>query len=216
MAGGGSFRLWHRLCELEPSTRPRILHTFTSGGNDVVLSRRWKCGAADVAIVLTWTQPSLRARHPDGVDFEAEFGGQLVLTWRSRCVTTCHRRRPLARTTDRSRRIGDRPAAGRAVQSGSAAMQSRLPGKRQDRAHVLASDGHMSKGDVPFTVQSTSETNAAARRSLRVLVALRAGTLVFQFLLIGGVVFVLWTSRHAPAIRRRERAWSPVRGRCCA
>ena len=47
-------------------------------------------------------------------------------------------------------------------------------------------------------------------------VALRAGTLVFQSLLIGGVVFVLWTSRHAPGdpaqrARMESGSWTLLR-----
>ena len=47
-------------------------------------------------------------------------------------------------------------------------------------------------------------------------VVLRAGTLVFQSLLLGGVVFVLWTSREAPGdpaqrTRMESGCWTLLR-----
>src|SRR6516165_4739898 len=48
-------------------------------------------------------------------------------------------------------------------------------------------------------------------------VVLRAGTLVFQSVLLGGVVFVLWTARHAPSpsdesiLRVQDSSWKLLR-----
>ena len=162
----------------------------------------------------------LGARHPEGVDARTEFHCARARTWTSQLRFNVRidgaRSRVLLVAPD-----GTSSTLTLASQAKPDILQTRAtglkPGAYKLQWKVLASDGHMSSGEIPFTVNKAEMLVKLVDLFSFLSVVLRAGTLVFQSVLLGGVLFVLWIARRSPDASDESIAGCRRhRGSCCA